>query len=357
MSQDPNPLIDELDALLLGEAPSLTKHEVAALAEVPIELAEELWHHLGFAHLADTDVAFSQRDVEALKNSVELVGLGILSPDSQAALVRTWGRSYARLADWQVSLLAGLALEEADPAAKITELASEVLPRIESLQAYVWRRHLASAAGRLLTDFESVSDNMAVMSVCFIDIVGYTSQSKALTERELVEWIEGFERETTGLVVDHGGSVIKTIGDEVLFTVDDPVAAIAIAVELTARGDDGEDPYPQVRAGLAHGEVVRRLGDVFGPVVNIASRLTRVARPGTVVVDRGVFEALEGESSDEDGRDGVEGAAVSSDEVSDGHQGEPKNEETEHKIRLRRLRRVSVKGYSRLDAWAVRPNV
>ena len=96
---------------------------------------------------------------------------------------------------------------------------------------------------------------------------------------------------------------------------------------------------------------------MFGPVVNIASRLTRVARPGTVVVDRGVFEALEGESSDEDGRDGVEGAAVSSDEVSDGHQGEPKNEETEHKIRLRRLRRVSVKGYSRLDAWAVRPNV
>ena len=123
-------------------------------------------------------------------------------------------------------------------------------------------------------------------AVCFVDIVGYTSRSKSLDESELVDWLEHFEDAATGIVVDHGGRIIKTIGDEILFVADDPAAAAEIALLLTERGADPDDPFPSVRAGIAHGEVVSRLGDVFGPVVNIASRLTSVARPGTVLVDR-----------------------------------------------------------------------
>lgn len=314
-----------MEAYLLGQEPSLTRVEVAERAGVPLELAVTLWHQLGFPHHTDDDVAFTESDVEALRLSAELVRIGILSPESQAALVRTWGRSFARLAEWQTTLLAGVAVEAGDPAEGLTDLATDVLPRVEALQAYVWRRHLASATQHLLGDAGTLTSGEAELSVCFVDIVGYTTQSRSLDGAELVAWVDGFEQDTTTLVVDRGGQVIKTIGDEVLFTVADPAAAVEVALALTARGADEDDPFPAVRAGVAHGAVVRRLGDVFGSTVNAASRLTSAARPGSVLVDAGVHAAL-ASGDDED----------------------------DLPWRWRRVRRVSAKGFKNLEAWRVR---
>lgn len=323
-----------LGALLLGEVPSLTRVEVAERAGVPLDLAVTLWHQLGFPHRADDDVAFAESDVEALRLSAELVQIGILPPESQAALVRTWGRSFARLAEWQTTLLAGRAAADGGPTtgAGLTELANDVLPRVEALQSYVWRRHLASAAEHLLEDASTLTTAESQLAVCFVDIVGYTTRSRSLDGAELVQWVDGFEHDTTALVVDHGGQVIKTIGDEVLFTVADPAAAVEVALELTSRGADEADPFPAVRAGIAHGSVVRRLGDVFGSTVNAASRLTSAARPGSVLVDAGVHRAL----SEQDERDGGGGG------------------DDEAPWRFRRARRISAKGFDHLEAWRVR---
>jgi adenylate cyclase len=171
------------------------------------------------------------------------------------------------------------------------------------------------------------------MAVCFVDIVGYTSRSKSLDEAELVAWLEHFEDAATGLVVDRGGRIIKTIGDEVLFVTDRAEDAAEAALEMTARGADDDDPFPAVRAGIAYGDVVSRLGDVFGPTVNVAARLTSVARPGAVLVDQGCYEELSGRAGDDD--------AVH----------EP---DAEAAYSLRRTRRVSVKGYSKLQPWVLR---
>ncbi len=259
-------------------------------------------------------------------------------PSFKAALVRTWGRSYARLAEWQTTLLTDLALESGAGASEtLAQLTGEVLPRVDALQSYVWRRHLVSAGSRLLA-VEAPGSPVSRMAVVFVDIVGYTSRSKTLSESELVEWLEYFESETLGLVVDHGGRIIKNIGDEVLLVADDLSAAVEIALLMTARGRDDGDLFPEVRAGIAYGDVVSRLGDVFGPTVNIAARLTSIARPGTVVVDRGAYEALSGRVHDEH------------DEGPDSHASE-----TGAPYSFRRMRRVSVKGYPRLAAWALRP--
>ena len=107
----------------------------------------------------------------------------------------------------------------------------QVLPNVEELQAYIWRRHLASAANRLLGEAGSTaSAPRSTMAVGFVDIVGYTSQSKNLTDAELVDWVEYFEDEMTRAVVELGGRVIKTIGDEILFVADDPRAAAEVAL-------------------------------------------------------------------------------------------------------------------------------
>ena len=115
------------------------------------------------------------------------------------------------------------------------------------------------------------------------------------------------------------GRVIKTIGDEVMFVADSAVDGARIGLDLASRIDTDAE-FPKVRVGLAYGGVLSRLGDVFGPVVNVAARLTSLARPGSVLVDRGLRDALEGQPG----------------------------------LTLRRLRRVSVRGYARLEPWVLR---
>jgi adenylate cyclase len=339
---------DRVEQLLLGHAPHLTRIEVSERAGVPLELARELWRLLGFAETADDDVAFTEADVEALRLSAELTALGVLGQDSQAALVRTWGRSFARLAEWQTTLLARVAAEHAageagadgdpaDPAGTVEAMAAlvtEVLPRVEQLQTYAWKRHLAGASSRLLALSDQAAaagpdapgETVLPQAVCFVDIVGFTSRSKSLREAELVAWIEEFEHVSSSVVVERGGRVIKNIGDEVLLVADDVATAAEIALEMVRRGDDPDDGFPAVRAGVAYGDVVLRLGDVLGPTVNIAARLTSLARPGTVLVDERAHERLVALDAERDR------AAYA----------------------FRRPQRASVKGYSRLQPWVLR---
>ena len=108
-------LLEGIEVLLLGGAPALTRVEVAERAEVPIDVAERLWHSLGFPRADDDEVVFTEADLRALEQTMRLIDAGILDEDSQAAMVRTWGRSFARLAEWQTSLLASLAVAADDP--------------------------------------------------------------------------------------------------------------------------------------------------------------------------------------------------------------------------------------------------
>ncbi|WP_226995788.1 adenylate/guanylate cyclase domain-containing protein [Gordonia phthalatica] len=316
-----------LENLLLGEAPTLTRNDVVEQAGIDLGTASALWRLLGFPTVPEEAVAFTPMDVEALRASAELMRLGIVSIESQAALVRTLARSFARLAEWQTRLLAEIRIQNDATDAEHLALVEQALPKIEAFQDYVWRRHLASASAGLMTSEASAASG-ELLAIGFVDIVGYTSQSKKLDQGELIAWIESFEAAVTEVVVDHGGQVIKTIGDEALFVTTDPRSAAEIALVLTARGRDENDEFPAVRAGIAYGNVVRRLGDVFGPTVNIASRLTSVARPGTVVADRGVHEVLCRDHAPEETR--------------------------ADDLVLRRIPNVSVKGYGKFDCWVVR---
>ena len=195
---------------------------------------------------------------------------------------------------------------------------ASLVPVIEDIQTYVWRRHMANAAGRTL--LRPATEDGVLMGVGFADIVGFTRRSRGMTADELGRLIERFESTSMSIVTEHAGRVIKTMGDEVLFVTDDPVDAARIALDLVgAREVDPE--FPEVRAGVSYGPVLSRLGDVYGPVVNVASRLTSLARPGGVLVDRGLHTELEGQRAE---------------------------------FEVRRGRTTTVRGYSRLDTWALR---
>jgi adenylate cyclase len=103
--------------------------------------------------------------------------------------------------------------------------------------------------------------------------------------------VEIFESRCADVVAASRGRVIKTLGDSVLFVSEDPSRAMEIALGIVdVIGRDGR--LPDVRIGLATGSVIMQLGDVFGPPVNLAARLTGVARRNRVITDRRTAERL-----------------------------------------------------------------
>jgi adenylate cyclase len=127
--------------------------------------------------------------------------------------------------------------------------------------------------------------------VGFADIVAFTALSNQLDHDHLGDLVEVFESRCADVVAGQRGRVIKSIGDAVLFVNEDPIRAYDTAEGIIAV--IGRDPrMPDVRVGLASGSVAMRLGDVFGTPVNLAARLTAVARRNRVIVDRATAELL-----------------------------------------------------------------
>src|SRR5665811_2239800 len=147
-------------------------------------------------------------------------------------------------------------------------------------------------SSRMVSDSEPTLDSSGVVRcVGFADLVSFTGLVRRLSERELARVVQRFESLASDVVTAHGGRVIKTVGDEILFVAIGAAPAAAIALDLVeAMGQD--DVLPDVRVGVASGRVISRLGDVFGNTVNRASRLTAVARPRTVLVDDAIAASL-----------------------------------------------------------------
>jgi len=130
------------------------------------------------------------------------------------------------------------------------------------------------------------------VTVCFADLVGFTRLGEAVPPEEL----ENLANRLTGLARDVASppvGFIKTIGDAVMFVSTDAAALLRAALELLVAAE--KEDMPPLRVGLAAGSAVRRAGDWFGSPVNLASRVTAVARPGTVLVAESAHDLI-GES-------------------------------------------------------------
>ncbi len=296
------PLPHELEHAILGEEPTFTAADVAAETGVTIDQARRLWRALGFPDRG-VEVAFTQADADAVSILVDQVADGAIDFDMAVTLTRAVGQTMARLADWEVATLVHR-VQETEGGANATgsraiaglRLIEQLNEPFERLLIYVWRRHLAAAVARVEAlggDLDATDADLRTtqMTVGFADIVGFTELSNELTESRIGDLVELFESRCSDVVTGQHGRVIKTLGDAVLFVNDDPIRAYDTAEGIIAVvGRDAR--MPDVRVGLASGSVVMRLGDVFGPPVNLASRLTAVARRNRVIVDQATAALL-----------------------------------------------------------------
>jgi adenylate cyclase len=314
---------EALEEVVLGAPRELTRLQVAAAAGLDPEEGRRLWRALGFAEAGDDEVLFTRRDVDAVRLMARLGAAGVLEPDVREAVARAVAQSMSRLAEWQVGMVLRVIESGADSLPRDEgplEFTAAVLPVLEELQSYVWRRHLAATIRRLfVTGTADAQRDTWPLVVGFADMVGFTRTTRRRSTGELSEMIERFGAVTTEVIAGRG-RIVKTVGDEVLFVADEIAEGAHIALALRDRVR-AEPVLPPLRIGLAAGPVLLRYGDVYGEVVNIAARLTTHARPGSVLVDRTVAEALTGDP----------------------------------RFALRALRPVAVRGYSHLHPWRLEP--
>jgi adenylate cyclase len=255
-------------------------------------------------------LGFPDAGQEASYTDTDLTVLGVVKGitadtdidlDTAIRLVRAVGQNVARMSDWQVAALASRADQVDDTpgrgspqarhagAVRLADEASEVL---QLVLLHSWRRHLAAALSRLDEDPGAGDDTVTSVTAGFADLVNFSALSNEMDTNRLGEMVEIFESRCGDVVAAHEGRMIKTLGDSVLFLAGTPEQAMDIASGLIdVIGGDAR--LPDVRIGLATGLVVTRLGDVFGPPVNLAARLTALARRNRVLADEVTVAGLD----------------------------------------------------------------
>ncbi len=279
--------------------PTYTASQLAATVGWPEETTRRFFRALGFPD-AGQEVRYTEGDLCVLQTVSEAVDDSDLDLASAIRLARAIGQNIARLSDWQVAAISSRADSVADgqdvavhhrTAQRIGE---EVTDAFEAVLVHAWRRHLQVGLTRLdVGDADDVAEHeqAQVVTAGFADLVNFSALSNEMDTNRLGELVEIFESRSGDVVASAEGRMVKTLGDSVLFLHDDPERAFDIACGLIeVIGQDSR--LPDVRIGLATGLVVTRLGDVFGPPVNLAARLTALARRNRVLVDEATAEGL-----------------------------------------------------------------
>src|SRR6266404_23321 len=138
----------------------------------------------------------------------------------------------------------------------------------------------------------------APVTVMFTDLAGSTSYFDRHGDTAGVQWIEEHNEIVIPLVKEHGGTLVKTIGDSVMAYFTDPkgsaLAARAIQQQLFLK-NQGKAPDAQmyVRVALHQGLGYLRGGDVFGDVVNVAARITKACLPAQILTSEVVYLTLQ----------------------------------------------------------------
>jgi adenylate cyclase len=277
-------LLLSIDRVLAGDV-KYTEAEAGAKAGLDADLTRRLYRALGEPAAARDEASVTDDDVEVLRIVGKLIRDGIYDEDLVLQLARVTGSSMARVAEAQISAAldrVGQRGAQFDPDASGFGDFAEILD-------VVWRRQLRAAARRHMA--MSAVDAGVGQTVGFADLVGFTALSQQLEDHELAHVVDRFEATAYETVTTLGGRVVKTIGDEVMFATEVPAAGIEIALSLAEAYHDDE-ALSDVRVGLACGPVLEREGDLYGPTVNLASRIVSIAYAASVVTAADIHDQL-----------------------------------------------------------------
>ena len=280
----------------------LSVEEVAAETGLEPELVERILVILGTPVHRRRDVG--PEDAEALRHCARVLDAGFPLV-AFLQLVRVYAQSMRRIAEAEVRLfhlyvhepLIRDAVPELEMAEEMGELAADILPLATPLTEYLHQRYLRffveqDVVGHMEADASAV-DTAEIelghvhVSLCFIDLTGFTRYTEEEGDIEALDVIENFVASVEA-TLPREATIVKTIGDEVMIVSPDPLSLTEWAGDFLA----GFEQRPQPRVGIHYGDAVYRDGDYFGGQVNLAHRVVNRALAGEVLVTDAVCAAI-----------------------------------------------------------------
>ena len=285
------------------DAPTLSAYDVARSSELDVEFLERLWQALGLATPDFSEVAFTEDDVQAARLVKTFMEAGV-PQEAVLQVSRTLGRGMASLAgvvfDEVGTGLMRPGDNELDVALRWADAAKTLLPMLTPLIDYVLKlQQREEVRQSVVTAADLVSKGLPGarwVSVCFIDAVGFTSLSEQLSADEVGAVAQKLS-DFAAAAVKPPVALVKTIGDAAMLVSPEADALLETTFHVMAEAEANSGSFPQLRAGVAAGEAVRRAGDWYGQPVNLANRVTGRAKPGSVLATDDVRTAATREFS------------------------------------------------------------
>lgn len=278
-----------------------TPREVAEMVGIDVELALRHRQALGLPRPGLDERVLTDSDLGALRPLKDFYAIG-LPEDGMLEISRVLGEGLSRFAATLRPLVRERFLRpeigEHELSTRYAAVAEHLGPQLAVVMQHILDLHLHEqirndAIGRA----ELATGQMAgatEVTVAFADLVGFTKLGERVPAEELGA-IAGRLSELAGEVAHPPVRLVKTIGDAAMLVSPEAGPLVERVLELVDAADGEGDTFPRLRAGLATGPALGRAGDWYGAPVNLASRITNVARPGSVVAAATTREAAEGE--------------------------------------------------------------
>lgn len=288
-----------VERALAGGSPRYTPREVAELSGVDLDLLQRATAALGVPY-PDPDMrALTEADLEEARRVKAFVEAG-LPEDGILQVARTIGMGTSRIAEANRELVVRTLMQpgdtERDLALRFAAAAEHMLPLIGPTLVYALQTHMLEQVRRDVigaADLASGEVGGTVdVAVCFADLVGFTKLGEQIATEEL-GLVAGRLDELATAVAEPPVRLVKLIGDAAMLVSADAEAIVEAALRLVEAADEEGDEFPRLRAGVAYGSALVQAGDYYGRPVNLASRVTAMAKPGSVLIDEAAMEAAE----------------------------------------------------------------
>jgi adenylate cyclase len=288
-----------VERALAGDGRRYTAREIAEIAGIDLEQLRRFSAALGVPYADPDEPRGTEADLEAARRMKAFRDAG-LPEEGMLQVARTIGMGTARIAEANrelvIKTLAQPGDSERDLALRFAAAAEFMMPLVGPTLVHALQANMLEQIRRdviATADLASGGIGGTVnRTVCFADLVEFTRLGEEIPAEEL-GLVAGRLEEMASAVAEPPVRLVKTIGDAVMFISAEPEPMLAASLSLIAAAEAEGDEFPLLRAGLACGPVLPQSGDYYGRPVNLASRITGVARPGSVVADSAVKAAAE----------------------------------------------------------------
>jgi adenylate cyclase len=284
------------DRVIVGSE-RYTVAEVAELSGVELEFLLTARRAMGLPVPEPEEAAYTTADLDSAK-MIHITRAAGIPDEENLELLRVLGRGLAQASEslraLPLKLVLSPGISEHELAHRYAEATARLYPLLDPLMGNLLALHLRHATeSEVVSAMERSGGRLPgsrEVAVCFADLVGFTRLGEEVPPDELGRLAARLEA-LASEVAQPPVRLIKTIGDAAMLTSVEPEPLLDAALGLLDAADaEGED-FPQLRAGTALGSAVPRAGDWFGRPVNLASRITSVARPGSLLAERGLRES------------------------------------------------------------------